>query len=266
MSGTPQESVREGSARPVSTLEERASIRRVDGTRPLHWLHRGWQDLEHGSIVSLAHGFVFALTGALLLALLWGNSRLALALAPALLLVAPLFAVNLYALSRRMEQGDATEATRLVPEWWPNRGAILRFALLLALALIVWVRISALLFGHVYGSESPNLPDFASSVLVSGKYPKLALAYLAAASMFGVLVFVISVVSLPMLVDRRIATARAIATSLKAVEANPGACLLWGVLCVLLTGLGLITGMIGLVLIYPWLAHSTWHAYRDMVE
>jgi uncharacterized membrane protein len=50
------------------------------------------------------------------------------------------------------------------------------------------------------------------------------------------------------------------------VTQNPAAMALWATLILALTALGMATLMLGLVVVVPWLAHATWHAYRDLVE
>jgi uncharacterized membrane protein len=42
--------------------------------------------------------------------------------------------------------------------------------------------------------------------------------------------------------------------------------LLWAVLIAGLTVVGFATFMVGLIVIFPWLGHATWHAYRDLVN
>jgi len=79
-------------------------------------------------------------------------------------------------------------------------------------------------------------------------------------------VFAISVVSIPMTLDRKTDFMTAILTSVAAVRANPAPMALWAALIVLFTGLGLLTFYLGLVLALPLIGHATWHAYRSLVE
>jgi len=81
----------------------------------------------------------------------------------------------------------------------------------------------------------------------------------------ALVVFAISAVSLPMLLDKETNVFVAIATSVAAVRANPRPMLLWAFLIVSFTGAGLVLGLVGLVLTLPLVAHATWHAYRDLV-
>lgn len=90
--------------------------------------------------------------------------------------------------------------------------------------------------------------------------------YVAAGFGFALLVFASSVVSIPMLLDRRdMDTFTAMIVSFNAVRLNFRPMLLWAALIVLLTLAGLATWNLGLVLTLPLIGHATWHAYREVV-
>jgi len=154
----------------------------------------------------------------------------------------------------------------VLDDWRHNRAAISLFGLVLALTLLAWERISAVLFALFYGGDVPELTRFLEDVLFSGRYLDFVVAYFAAGAVLAVVVFCISVVSLPLMLDRDMDTVAAILTSLRAVRANPGAMLVWAALIALLMALGYATLMIGVVVIFPLLAHATWHCYRDVVD
>jgi uncharacterized membrane protein len=79
------------------------------------------------------------------------------------------------------------------------------------------------------------------------------------------LVFALSVVSLPMMMDRKVDIATAITTSLWVVRENPATMLLWAFMIGALTLLSELAWRLPLVVIFPLLGHATWHAYRDLV-
>src|SRR6185312_11368145 len=83
--------------------------------------------------------------------------------------------------------------------------------------------------------------------------------------LFAVLVLAISVVSFPLLLDRNVGLDAAVATSLRAVAANPGPMAAWGLVVAALLVLGSIPLFLGLVVVMPVLGHATWHLYRKVV-
>ena len=84
-------------------------------------------------------------------------------------------------------------------------------------------------------------------------------------ALFATMVFTLSVVTAPLLLDRPVDVITAALTTLRCCLHNPGAMLLWAMLIAGLTVVGFATFMVGLI-DSPWLGHATWHAYRDLVN
>ena len=83
--------------------------------------------------------------------------------------------------------------------------------------------------------------------------------------LFAALVFAISVVSFPVLLDRRVGVETAIRTSLRAVAVNPGPMAMWALIIAAGLVIGSIPFLLGLIIIMPVLGHATWHLYRRVV-
>jgi uncharacterized membrane protein len=88
----------------------------------------------------------------------------------------------------------------------------------------------------------------------------------AVGGVFAVIAFCISAFSLPMIMDRKTDLVTAIVTSINAVLRNRRVMLLWAM--TILSGmlLAVVTGLLGLSVIFPVLGHATWHAYRETVD
>ena len=80
------------------------------------------------------------------------------------------------------------------------------------------------------------------------------------------LVFAATVVSVPLLLDRRVTLHAALVTSVRAVGANPFAMALWAAAIMVLTALSMATAMVGFAFAIPVIGHASWHAYRDVVD
>ena len=85
-------------------------------------------------------------------------------------------------------------------------------------------------------------------------------------ALVAALTFAVAVVSLPLIADRDIDMVTAGISSVNAVLRNKGPMALWAAIIVVLTVLGFATAFIGLGLIMPWLAYSSWHAYRETLQ
>ena len=88
--------------------------------------------------------------------------------------------------------------------------------------------------------------------------------WLAMGALLAAPVYASSVVAIPLLQDRRVSVLAAVLTSWRVVQTHPLPMALWAALLMALTVLGLATG--GLLVIAPWLAHASWHAYRDLIS
>jgi uncharacterized membrane protein len=238
-------------------------VRQVAVSQPFVWLRLGAHDLAREPGMSLAVGAVIAAVGLLLLTAGWRATYAAPALLGGFLLVAPFFAIAVYRLTRGIESGVETPQQRRARR--SNTGAIALFGLALVLAYIVWERLAAIVFALYYDGEPLQWSRLPQELLFSGRYAALLLTYFAVGALLAAVVFALSVVTAPLLVDRPIDTVSAMLTSLRCCLANPVPMLLWAALIAALTLVGFATLMLGLIAIFPWLAHASWHAYRDLV-
>lgn len=253
---------------PSATPAALPTVRSLEPTRPLRWLMAGHQDLARALGLGLAHGLVVML-GAVAIALLgWRHFGVLAGGYSGFLLVAPLLATGLYQISRRLAQGvEPTWAD--VVQAWRLSGALLRFALLLALIGTLWVGFSAVVVLAMAGEPWAGLQGFFSPrVLRSADFVQrghLFLLWLLAGGLLAAWVFAISVVAIPMLLERRVPLSLAVLTSVRAVGHNPVTMLVWAALIFACTALGLLT-LVGLVWCVPLLGHASWHAYTELVD
>ena len=242
-------------------------IRKVDMEAPWRWLTAGWRDIMRVPAFSLGYGAVFSLIG---YALTWGLLQesyfhFVLPLASGFMLLGPLFAVGLYDASRRLEMGDRPRLVDCCMACRRNKGQIALIGLALMLFMLVWVRVATLIYALFFVESAPVLDQFFLETLFSEKsLPFLIIGTLVGA-VLALVVFSVSVISVPMLLDRNVDALSAIMTSVRAVRENWQAMWGWGCLIVLFTGAGIVTFYIGLVVTLPLIGHASWHAYRDLV-
>ncbi|WP_328702843.1 DUF2189 domain-containing protein [Arenibaculum pallidiluteum] len=236
--------------------------------RPWVWLALGWRDVARAPQVSLLYGAALVPAS---LALAVGLSAagmfyLILPLACGFMLVGPLVAVGLYEVSRRLAAGEPVSLGAAVRAYSRNAVQLSLVGLILALALLFWVRTALLLFALFFGLQPPvDLRGFIDLVLFStAGLPFLAVGTLAGGAIAAA-VFAISAVSVPMLLDRDCDVFTAVVTSIRAVTLNWRAMTGWAALIALFTAAGLSTAFIGLALAMPLIAHASWHAYKDLV-
>jgi uncharacterized membrane protein len=238
---------------------------------PLRWLALGARDLARAPWPGLSHGLTLALAGAVIFALLHARVWALAGAFSGFLLVAPVRATGLYAVSRALERGEPAGLVHTmrvaIIAWWP-RGPqarrLMRFGALLALAGTGWVLTSAS-FVTGFAPQAVNSPaDFVRYVVLA-EHGFVFEAWVLLGGALAAPIFASSVVAIPLLLDREGSVLDAVLTSWRVVLANPLPLALWAFLVMALTTLGMATLLIGLVVVVPWLAHASWHAYRDCV-
>jgi uncharacterized membrane protein len=245
-------------------LVEAYPIRKVGVDAPFRWLSKGLGDLKAAPLPSLLYGFVFVAIGLGLLALAASKPVFVLALLSGFLLVGPFVAVGLYDLSHRLEEGQAPTLAHAFSALKFNTLVMAGFAMALGLVMVFWVRSAAVLTGLFFGDAS-LLSEGWGRLFTSPESFDFMLAFVLFGFALAVVVFSISVVSLPMINHRKVDIVTAIVTSLRAVMMNPLPMLIWAGLIVGLIGLGMAFFYIGLVVTLPIVGHASWHAYRELV-
>ncbi len=243
-------------------------VKTVPPLRPLGWLARGWRDVLACPVLSLLHGLVVALFGAAIFYLARDRFWLLAGAFSGFLLVAPILATGLYAISRELELGGRPGWRTVLKAWRPNNRSnskLVVFGLLLALAGTGWVLTSAALITAFSSVPISNPAAFLRWVVLS-EDSHLFEVWMALGAVLAAPVFASSVVAVPMLLDQRVSVLGAVFTSWRVVMDDPVPLALWAVLIISLTLLGMATLMLGLVVVLPWLGHASWHAYRDLVR
>lgn len=267
MSASPGAS-RPGSAPPLPALRE------ITPAHVAGWLAAGWRDFVRAPLASALHGLLF-LAGALaIVAIGWRDSGLLAGAFTGFVIVAPVLVTGFHELSRRLEAGEPLPPLGLLAliAVWKRRGAQLAaLGGLLAVAGTLWVGFSSMLVrlaggsgaGATVSAYAGGVAGFVHQFLAAGD--AWLLVWFLAGGLGAAIVFAVTAVSVPMLVDRPVPLTTAIRTSVAAVGLNPVSLGVWAAAIMALTLLGFVT-VIGLVVVLPVLGHATWHAYRDLVE
>lgn len=233
------------------------------------WLGAGWRDLIASPGISLAYGILVAGISALLVWTLY-VLRWDYLIFPALagfMIVGPILAVGLYEVSRsRMEERQASLADTLRMEPYSLR-QMLFAGILLSLLLILWMRAAVLVYALFFGYRNfPGLEHLVPLLLETPAGWGMLATGSVVGALFAAFAFATSVFSIPMLISQRTDVLTAMGTSVAMVWNNLPVMLTWGAIVLVLFALSVLTGFLGLVLVFPLLGYGTWHAYRSMRE
>ena len=239
-------------------------LRRLALSAPLHWLALGWRDFIRAPGIGLFYGACFVVMGWALLEAYEYAPAWVLALSAGFLLMGPFLCLGLYQTSRRLERGERPDFGDSLLAWDQNIAALAIFGFVLLVLEMLWGRASMVLFAVSFD----GMPEFKGSLLalLDPENIGFIVAYVAVGGVFAGLIFAVSVVSIPMILDRQSDAISAGLTSMRLAFTQPGVMLLWGALITVLVLLSMLPWFAGLLVVGPVLGHASWHAYRDAVE
>ncbi|QLC24281.1 DUF2189 domain-containing protein [Parasphingopyxis algicola] len=214
-------------------------------------------------------GLLYPLVGAVASVVMTGSDiSMLFPLFAGLSLLGPLVATGFYELAKRREAGRDSS-------WWHFFGVLKNRSILSIAAVGVgllaifgaWLAAAALIYTFFFGLQPPGTAaNFAEMVLTTQAGWGMIVVGNLVGLLFAIVVLAVSVVSLPLLVDRKVSAERAVATSLAAFRRNPAVLLRWGVTVGLILTVAAIPLLIGLAVALPVLGYATWHLYTRLVD
>ena len=231
-------------------------------------LGQGLRDFQAQPLYGLVFGTFYAAGGiAILLCLTaFGMVYLAYPLAAGFALIGPFVAVGLYEVSRRREAGQPV-SFRDIWSTLSSRGEIGWMAFVTLFIFVIWMYQVRLLIALLIGLNASfsSLHEFMTVVLTTNE----GLVFLAIGNIVGaalsLILFSLTVVSFPLLLDREVDFITAMITSVRSVVASPLPMIGWAAVIVVLLIVSALPYFLGLIVTLPVLGHTTWHLYRRIV-
>jgi uncharacterized membrane protein len=254
----------------ASTTASRPVVRRIAPSDLFDALARGVDDFMAMPSHAVFLCVIYPLLGLVMIGAAVGGTMLPLAfpIAAGFALIGPIAAIGLYELSRRREAGlDSSSSHAFDVLYSPSLGAIVAMGLLLMAIFLLWLVAAEAVYIANFGYAPPgSISKFANDVFTTPAGWTLIVVGTAVGFLFAIAALSIGATSFPLLLDRDVGAAVALATSIRVVAENPITMALWGFIVAAMLLIGSIPFFLGLTVVMPVLGHATWHLYRRAVE
>jgi uncharacterized membrane protein len=262
----------DGARTAVSGVDNNAyPVRRITTADLRAALREGFADFseKRGDLIMI--GLIYPIVGLLVSVAAMNKSvwEWIFPLAAGISLLGPLVATGFYQLAKRREEHvDAGWGHFLDIMHHPSRHEIAAVGVALVGIFILWLAAAGMIYTAFFGAplHQPSLGVFLNQVFTTPEGWGMIIVGNLVGLAFAVVVLALSLVSLPMLVDRKVDARTAIRTSLRAFSVNKGVLLGWGFIVAALLVLGSIPLFVGLAVVLPALGYATWHLYTRLVD
>lgn len=230
-------------------------------------LARGWDDFRATWGYGLFFGAVYVMFGWGLWALTaWSGQAYWLLLAAfGFPLIGPFAAVGLYEISRCRERGTPLTWNRVLTGVWREKDRqIPSLAAIIIVLFIFWVFIGHVIFALFMGLSVMTNVSSSFEVFLTPNGLSMIAAELLVGGAVALLLYCMTVIAMPMLVDREVDFVTAMIASFGVVTRNPGPMLGWAALVAAMLAAAMIPAFLGLLVVLPVLGHATWHLYRAL--
>lgn len=235
-----------------------AHCHRLAPLTPLSWLMKGWQDCRRAPKHSILYGLFFVIISYVIFLSAWAFNSISLAigLLSAFVFLAPVLCIGLYSISRQLKRNQPINFRKSLRHGIRPYGDLAMFIIVVMVISLIWARSASMIHIFMPSSTTDSIADLLMFLSIGSLV----------GSFFAALVFSVSVFSLPMVMDKKVDMMTCCLSSLNAVLRNKTTMIFWGLIVVILTGIGILSGFLGFLVIMPVLGYATWHGYRDTLD
>ncbi|KIT15673.1 DUF2189 domain-containing protein [Jannaschia aquimarina] len=226
-------------------------------------LRAGWGDFRAAPQYGLFFACIYVISGFALLQLGAGLFTWTLTLTLGFPLIAPFLAVGLYEVSRRRCDGVPLVFSEVLAVVWNERTRQIPWAgAVILIYFLFWSFVAHMLFALFMGPTALLGPPDTLAAYLSGPGLAMAIVQILFGGACAFLLFGLTALSLPMLLEREVDFVTAMRASLGAVRANLPIMMVWAAIIAVTTLLAMVPWFLGLLIVLPVLGHASWHLYR----
>ena len=248
---------------PLSGGLEQPVVQQITMTDISASLRAGVRDFRRAPQFGLFFSAVYVVGGFVMLWVGAGHVSWTLATSLGFPLLAPFAAAGLYEVGRRMETKEPLEWRGVLGIVWNERTRQLPWlGAIIVIYFLFWTFLVHMIFALFMGLSTMTNVSQSLDVFFTLNGLMMIGVELAVGAVLAFLLFSLTVVSLPLVLDREVDFVTAMLTSMKVVRANLFVMLVWASLIAVLSLLALLPWFLGLMVVLPVLGHATWHLYR----
>ena len=252
----------------TAKVADRPEVLQVEVSDLRAALAAGWRDYRQAAVYGLFFSGVYVLGGWLILWAITTKGQLwwTLPASAGFPILGPFIACGFYEISRRLEAGEPLKTAAILGVVFSQKDRQTpSMAAVIVVFFLFWNFLAHMIFALFLGNAT--LTNITSSLVVFTSTEGLVMLAVGTAigAVFATLLFALTVVSLPMLLEREVDFVTAMLTSLEVVKQSPVVMLGWGAFIAACLFLAMLPGFLGLFVALPLLGHASWHLYRRAI-
>ncbi|OUS07120.1 hypothetical protein A9Q96_07370 [Rhodobacterales bacterium 52_120_T64] len=226
---------------------------------------KGMSDFRKAPIYGIVFGTIFAALGVVLYLqfVVWQSDISIIPLAAGFPLIGPFVAVGMYEVSRLLERGESVSWMTVAQAIYAERKRqIPSIAFVVLFIFLIWVYMAHLVFALSFGLKPLTNVMTSADILLTKEGITMLLMGTVVGGFLSFVLFSVTVIGIPLLVDREIDVVTAMITSFSLVLNNLVVMLSWGAIVGVLLLIAMTPIFMGLIVVLPVLGHATWHLYK----
>ncbi len=230
---------------------------------------RGWSDFLAAPAFGLFFSAVYVIGGLVLFTgvIFFQVHWLAYPLVIGFALIGPFIATGLYEVSRRRELGlELSWSAVLGVVFAQSRRELGWMAFVMLFVFWIWMYQARTIFAVFFGFQGfATFEGFLTAIFTTSNGWLFLFVGHCVGAVIAMVLFALTVISCPLLLDRNTDFVTAMITSIRAVTTSPVTMIAWGLFVIACVVIAVVPAFLGLFVVLPVFGHATWHLYRRVV-